>query len=270
MTPDPRAPARDTILVAIDIAAHAPPLVTAAQAFARLLDADIHLIHVAETGLKHETDELIAAYADSDIDIVTGDAIEMLSEAIARPDVVAVVVGARRYCDDPRPAGHVAEALAERSCKPLLVVPPESTVPLRIRRVLVPLEGTRPSSAAVAESLERLSEAGVEIVVVHVFEPESVPSFWGDAAHTLDSYAAAFASRWCPSRESVVHLRRGRPQDVVVDMAQPDDVDLVALGWSRHLDPGHARVIRAVLTHCRLPVLLTPVPAELEGSATEG
>ena len=56
--------------------------------------------------------------------------------------MVQVVLGARASHAGRRPAGHVALELARSLRKPLVVVPPDASVPVTLRRILVPLDGT--------------------------------------------------------------------------------------------------------------------------------
>jgi nucleotide-binding universal stress UspA family protein len=143
-----------------------------------------------------------------------------------------------------------------------LVVPPDVTVADGARpilRALIPLEGSQESTDAVAASLRDLAAAGVELVGVHVFDATTVPRFWDRPGHTEQTWGAEFLSRWCTEPGVHLHLRRGSPPTTIVDIAGREQVDLIALGWAQDLGPGHAEVVRAVLTHAPTPVLLVPV-----------
>jgi len=45
----------------------------------------------------------------------------------------------------------------------------------------------------------------------------------------------------------------------VVDVAGAEEADLIALGWSQHLDAGRSRTVRLSVLHAGVPVLLLPV-----------
>ena len=74
--------------------------------------------------------------------------------------------------------------VVQRSARPVVLVPAAARGRRpQIRRVLVPLDGTAESAAAVAETVEQFARAGVDLVVLHVFDAETVPRFWDQAAH---------------------------------------------------------------------------------------
>ena len=74
--------------------------------------------------------------------------------------------------------------VAQRSARPVVLVPAAARGRRpEIRRVLLPLDGTAESAAAVAGAVEQFARAGVDLVVLHVFDAETVPRFWDQAAH---------------------------------------------------------------------------------------
>ncbi len=187
---------------------------------------------------------VFAELLGSDLDVVQVDDVDGIVEAAAAEDVEAVVIGARG-----------ADEVVGRLHCPVLVVP-DGAGP-SIRRALIPLEGSAESSEPVADTLERLHAAGVELVVLHVFDASTVPRFWDQSAHADASYASSFASRWCDQPAAALHLRRGAAPEVVADVARSEEVDLIALAWTQDLSPGRAAVVRAALA-AEVPVLLVP------------
>jgi hypothetical protein len=45
----------------------------------------------------------------------------------------------------------------------------------------------------------------------------------------------------------------------VLDVSADLSIDMVALGWSQHLEPGRARTVRHVIEHASVPVELVPL-----------
>jgi nucleotide-binding universal stress UspA family protein len=251
-----------TVLAAVDDSTAAAPVLAVGQVMASLLDMPLEAVHVRE-GDK-QTAVGVAERAGVPLRVVEGPPVEGIADAAADPAVGLVVVGARGQPAGPRPAGHIAVAVAERIDKPVLVVPPDVTVAdggRPIRRVLVPLEGSQESTDAIAASLRDLAGAGVELVGVHVFDTTTVPRFWDRPGHTEQTWAAEFLSRWCTEPGVDLHLRRGSAPTTIVEIAGSGQVDLIALGWAQDLSPGRAEVVRAVLTHACVPVLLVPLLA---------
>jgi hypothetical protein len=44
-------------------------------------------------------------------------------------------------------------------------------------------------------------------------------------------------------------------------VAGAEEADLIALGWSQHLDAERSRTVRRSVLHAGVPVLLLPVPS---------
>lgn len=252
------------ILAAVDDSDVASAVLTTARTLADQLAGTLRAVHVRET--PSPAAGMAASAADdlgTALEELDGDPVGALVGAVASPEVGLVVVGARGSPEGPRPCGHVALAVAEQAGAPVLVVPPDGArdPAAPIRRAIVPLEGTPESSAAVTDALRALADAGVEITVVHVFDAETVPRFWDQSSYAEESFAAEFAACWCPGPDVAVRLRRGVPGTAVLDVAEAEEADVIALGWSQDLSPGRARVVHAVLDRACIPVLLVPVPS---------
>lgn len=249
------------ILAAIDDSPAAAPVLAAAGTMASLLDATVDAFHVQEAD--KNTAAAVASHAGADLRVVEGDPATEITRAAADPSVLLVVVGTRGQPAGARPAGHITCTTLQQIDKPVLVVPPDLAVrdPERpIRRALFPLEGTEQSSSAVADTLQRLASAGVELIAVHVFDTATTPAFWDQPAHAGQSWASQFTNRWCSGPDIDLHLRRGSPAETVIEIADEQQVDLIALGWSRDMSPGRAAVVQAALAKARVPVLLIPIP----------
>jgi hypothetical protein len=99
------------------------------------------------------------------------------------------------------------------------------------------------------------------MIALHVFEEEQLPAFTDQPQHEWREWAREFICRYCRWYSGTLRLetRVGRVRDLVPRVAEEVAADLVALGWSQELGPGHAPIVRDVLARCRLPVLLVPV-----------
>ncbi|MEJ7793476.1 MAG: universal stress protein [Gaiellaceae bacterium] len=168
------------------------------------------------------------------------------------------------------PVGAVALELLTAQPKPVAVVPAGTAHPGRLGRILFPLEGTRSTSLAPRRTIELALDAGLEIVLVHVFDAASLPSFTDQPQHETAAWAGEFLARYFPHPPEDVRLesRVGDPAEHVVSVAHEIDADLVALGWEQELAPGRARVVRAALEQARLPVFLIPI-VSVDGERAE-
>jgi len=153
--------------------------------------------------------------------------------------------------------------VVQRSARPVILVPAaaEGGRP-EIRRVLLPLDGTAQSAAAVAETVELFARAGVDLVVLHVFDADTVPRFWDQAAHARRAWAEEFLARYCAQPGARLELRSGVAGEHVLDVAEAERADMIALGWSQQLAPGRARTVRRTVLDAVVPVMLVPMASE--------
>jgi nucleotide-binding universal stress UspA family protein len=235
-------------------------VVATARTFAELLQLPMRVLHVGTA--EGIPPDLRAELGPGDLVVVAGDPAVEVVAAIGDPDVALVVIGSRNEPAGPLPAGHVTSAVLAGAGKPILLVPPTVAGSRPVRRVLVPLEGTAETSVTVTDPLIELSRAGVEPIALHVFDEETVPRFWDDLAHARSTYAHEFRRRWCDAAGIAdVRLRRGHPATHVLDLAEQEHIDLIALGWNQDLGTGRAELVRAVLEVAEVPVLLVPIEA---------
>ncbi len=186
------------------------------------------------------------------------------STADAGPDDVVVLTLSRTGRAAVSSALHVAA-----DCRSaVLCVPdrPRCRPLTRVSRVLVPLDGSTESATAVAETLDLFCAAGVEIVLLHVFDAATVPAFWDQQAHAPEAWQEEFLARQPPGSQARLALRSGVAGEHVYDLAEDEQVDLVALGWSGRFAVGRARTVRATLERSRVPVLLVPVRLLVPGA----
>lgn len=248
-----------TVLVALDTSAAARPVLDAARHLAVVVDGSLDAVHVSED--RTMTPRATASWAGATLRLLEPPVDEALLRAAAAPEVVMVVVGARSTPLGRRPAGHTALRLMEGLAKPLAVVPPEADGTRRVQRVVVPLEGTESSSAAILDALELLLIAPVSVVALHVFTDVTVPRMMDRPLRDLQMIGAEFRTRHLPAA-SRVEFRTGSVDRGVVELCASEDADLVVLSWSRIMSEGRAAVVRGVLSQCRVPVLLLPLSVD--------
>ncbi|HTQ94884.1 MAG TPA: universal stress protein, partial [Streptosporangiaceae bacterium] len=158
----------------------------------------------------------------------------------------------------------VWQPVAQQSAKPVVLVPAGARrLPRRIRRVLLPLDGTARSAAAVAGTAERFARGGVELVVLHVFDAATVPKFWNQHAHAGQAWEQEFLARYCALPGARLELRSGAAAEHVAKVAGTEQADMIALAWSQRLDPGRAAAVRQTVLDAEVPVMLIPMPADL-------
>jgi nucleotide-binding universal stress UspA family protein len=148
----------------------------------------------------------------------------------------------------------------QRAQKPVLLVPAVSQPWTHvIDRALIPLDGSAESAGAVAETIRLLAHAGVDLVVLHVFDATTVPKFWDQPAHAEQAWQTEFIARYCDQPGVRLQLRSGVPGEHILDIADTEQVDLIALGWSQQLDEARAQTLRQTLRDAHVPVLIMPI-----------
>lgn len=232
-------------------------VIATAKLLAELLSSSVEAIHVGNEASPKTLEA--AQSARVPLRVEPGDPIEQIVEEMSSSAVVAGVVGARQRPEGPRPVGSTAFEVITRVDKLVAVVPPRAIVPSpEIGCILVPLDGTHTSAGAVRVLSETCAHSGVEIVVLHVFDSSTMPSFWDQPVYEAEAYATEFLARFMAQPGARARLRTGIPGEGVLDAADREPVDAIALGWSQSLGPGRAEVVRQVLSEALIPVLLVP------------
>jgi nucleotide-binding universal stress UspA family protein len=249
------------VLAAIDNSAAARPVLSVAAAMGRLLDAEPEAVHVLEDGTR--TAQAAADRAHIPYREVRGEPLAMLVQSASAGDVSTVVVGARSLPAGAGEAGHVAQQLTLALSKPVVVVPPDAHLVNDVKRILVALDGTRATAQALAGVIELFLARGVEVVALHVLQPELLPLFTDQPQHEITSWSTEFLARYCPQPEHArLEVRVGTPEHHLLRVAEAEHADLLVLGWSQKFDEGHAAVVREALERGRYPTLLIPIPSE--------
>jgi nucleotide-binding universal stress UspA family protein len=247
------------VLAALGSDACAQPALRTAVAIADLLDARVVALHVRENGAGTPT--RLADAAGVELREASGSPIEQIVAAASAPDTAALVLGTRAVRGGPQPAGHTALEVITRLAKPVVVVPPHAQPPERLARILVPLDGTTASSRALDDTIKLAHGRGLEILVLHVHSPVTVPAFSDHEPHASRAWEHEFLTRHVAIPHDRVSLlrHRGVAADDVVEVARETDADLIVLAWSQNLSPGRARVVSETLAHSEIAVLLLPV-----------
>ena len=202
--------------------------------------------------------------------LVAGPAGRALLAEIERPGVRAIVMGAGRDQSGRHPVGRTTRYVAERSTKPVVIVPIDGEgVRGELRRLLVPLEGTESSSRPILDALLPLLVEGVEVEVLHVFTEETLPRMLDRPVRDSELLGREFLARHCPPASRIV-LHAGAVADRVQEVAEERRAQMIVLSWSQDSSEGRARVVREVLATSQRPVLLLPVARDVGRMALPG
>lgn len=247
------------VLAALDNSLAAGSVVATATSLARVFGAQVDAIHVG-----FDEDRIAAAEAAAaglELRRLAGPTVAALVRAAEDDAVAALVVGTRGLPAGRRAIGSTALDVITSLLKPVVVVPPDAVGRGTLKRVLVPLEGTVPTSLAPRGLIELAHDADVEVVVLHVHDAASLPAFTDQPQHEARAWREEFVARYCPWGIGKISLqvRLGRHDEEILRAVTETEADLVALGWAQDLAAGRAPVVREVLERGRTPVLLVPV-----------
>jgi len=247
------------VLATVNSDACAQPVLDTPAVLAHLLDATVVALHVREHGVSAPA--RVANAAGVELREASGSPIKEIVAATKAPDIAALVLGTRGAHRGSQPAGHTALAVITQTAKPVVVVPPDAHPPKRLGRILVPLEGTAESSRALDGTIALAHRHRLDVLVLHVHSPSTVPAFSDHEPHATQTWDTEFLNRHVAVPHTRVRLLRrlGVPADDVVAVAHETTADLIVLAWSQDLSEGRARVVSETLAHSRVPVLLLPV-----------
>jgi len=247
------------VIAAIDNSAAAHPVIAAAEAVAHVLGATVEALHVREDGVATVRGEADA----SNVTLVesAGEPAAEIIRSVAADDVAAVVVGARGTPGGARPAGHVALDVITAVHKPAVIVPPQSPAKDKVHSVLVPMMGHPTRSASVRNTIELVNASHIEVIVLHVYDEATIPSFSDQPQYETQSWAEEFLLRYVPIPSDAVRLelRVGVPVEQILRVCDETGADMIAMGWTQNLSPGRGKLVRAVLERSSVPVILLPV-----------
>jgi len=199
---------------------------------------------------------------------LTGRSELALVEVMNAPAVVAMTMGVGTTPTAGHPVSATTLHVISRAPKPVVVVPPHAGPSRRIRRVLVPLEGTASTSEPVLHALSALVPPDVEIDVVHVFTDATLPRMLDRPERDLEMLGRRFLATHCPAGTSL-ELRSGHVVTAVSEVSREHEVDLVVLSWRQDGSSGRAKVVRGVLGASMLPVLLVPTTARHDAGGAD-
>lgn len=250
------SPERRVVLAALDATTAARPALETAVRFAELTAAGVEAVHAGPE--QPATLGILTERAGVTLRLLPEPVEEAILSEMSRPDVVAAVIGARGSPAGPRPAGHTAEELLTRTSKPIVVVAPEAVAAGPVRKLLIPLEGEKASSEPILKALVPLLAADVELIVLHVFTPATLPRMLDRPRRDMELLGGEFIAKNCPPA-TLIEFRTGPVAASVAEVSREHSVDLVVLSWSQHSSPTHARVVREVVSASPVPVLLLPL-----------
>jgi nucleotide-binding universal stress UspA family protein len=277
------------VVVALDGSPAAATALPLAQVVARQLGAPIELLHVAPSlRLAPEVLQQLPAALEGgpvrQLRWVVGDPVTEILAVVSDPSVEVVVLTTHGRTVVPEGyLGRVAEAVIAGTVHPILLVRPEAAARIgpavpELRRLLLPLNGTPTTAAALRPATDLASRLGASIDLLYVASPElkpplergsiGAPRYVDQPQHEWPAWAQEVIERLCrcfaecPASVPVaMHFAYGEIGTAITAFAAEHAVDAIALVRRSRLEPGHAAVLRAVLLATPCPILLVSGPS---------
>lgn len=276
------------VLVAWDGSPASATAFPLARVIAERLGATLQILYVHPPGkvdpallkeLRLAADKLDGA----EFRIRAGDAATEIMKATEEEDVALIVLTTHgRVVEARRGMGHVAEEVVRRTRRPVFLVNPEVALgrpPNRLGRILLPLDGTPKTAVALRPATELAEKLGAELDLLYVASPDqAVPSERGSmvapryvdqAQHEWPQWTQEAIRRLAqscagcpPSVKTRMFLAQGDIGEEITRFANQHGAEAVVLVRRSRLQPGRARVLRAVLKAAPCPILILGGPED--------
>lgn len=267
------------LLVALDGSSPADPPLDAAAAIGRRADGEVHVLHVSDEPL---SEDAVAKRLGIDqarrphvrLHSATGDvapAVCRVAREIGAGEILLLSHGAT--ADLRLPAGHVTLGVLECTPSPVYVLRSAlnsragSRRLQRLRRILVPLDGSAEASRSVEHASLLAARDRARLLLLHVLggetheRPSAVLAYADQSHHAAEAWEEEFVrssfavTPLPPAVNARVALRQGDPAEEIVRFAREEDCDLVVAAWGGRMTPGRARVVRKLLEEATCPLL---------------
>lgn len=248
------------VVAAIDGGDLSSRILATAVAMAPVYGASIEAVHVSETDRGTELARQSAARAGIPLLVLRGHVLETLLARVTLPDVALIIAGSSAGSATDQALGRHARALIVAAQRPMIVVPTGAEIHSAAHRMLIPLDASSMTAAALREAVELASAADIDLVALHVHAYHALPMFNDQPQHEVPAWSAEFLRRYWPGSAPFPTLqhRVGVPASEILRAVQETGADLLVLAWSQNLSPGRARIVERALRESRTPVLLLP------------
>ena len=264
------ASASPKVLVAWDGSPGAATALPVAKLVAGQLGAEVEALYVATDAQdREERGSLLMREAKRlgfGLRLATGDAANEIVRWTEEPGIVLVALMTHgREFEVAYRLGGVAGRIVARTKRPVLIVKHESANLVRgLKRLLVPVDGTPKTAAALHPVMELAAVLGAAIDLLYVAAPDqkapeergsvTAPRYVDQPQHEWPEWAAEVVNRLatccagCPDEVPVrIFLAQGEIGAEIARFAAENQTDAIVLVRRSRFQPDRAKVIRSVL-----------------------
>lgn len=276
---------RPKIVVAWDGSAVSAQVLPLAGIIGAQIGADIEILHVLIQGSsagavgRYVRAIGLERFHVSRLRVEAGEVAQKILAAAEESDVVLLVL--TTHVDSIREGRHlgsVAQAVVVGANSPVLLVRPEAGLAYReLRRLLLPVDGTPKTAAALQPATELAKHLGASVDLLYVAGPSrftseergsiGAPRYVDQQQHDWPNWATEAAERLarccanCPPEVPVqVFLTNGNIADEIERFATEHASDAIVLVRRSRLQTGRATTLRRVLERAPCPVLVLSGP----------
>ena len=178
-------------------------------------------------------------------------------------------------CDESKRLGSITAAVVENTSKPVLLIKPNACLTVENgkwipHKTLIPINGTTGSAEALYPVMEIVSKITSQIDILHIYSNEtgqnvnkeafSVPYYEDYPQHEWGSWSKEFLKRFCPTMKNhikmSVSLSQGNPADEILNFAEKNNNDFIAIVWHGTLSHLRAKTLKKLLVKCDCPLML--------------
>ncbi|HXH21172.1 MAG TPA: universal stress protein [Dehalococcoidia bacterium] len=270
------------VIVAWDGSPAASTAVPVARRIAGQLGAEVEALYVAHDAAEKEGWQAkLGAEAERlgvSVRLVTGEPSAEIVRATEREGVclVALTMHGRDVGEKGHRLGRIAKKVIASTVRPVLLVKPEAAEGKEagpVRRLLVPIDGTPKTAAALQPVTQLAHDLKASIDFLYVADPRqkpplergsiTAPRYVDQPQHEWPEWANEVMRRLsegcagCPEDVEVrIYLGRGDAGEEITHFAREKGSDAIVLVRRSRFQPGRAKVIRAVLERTTSHVII--------------
>jgi nucleotide-binding universal stress UspA family protein len=265
------------ILVPLDGSNRSHAALPVARVFSAIIGASLRIVHVSRhifpepmalaSRLGLGPDMLQGSSLDARVGEPAAEILAAAKEMSARLIVMCAHTASQR---PPAILGATTlSVLRDTSCPVVLVSPEHKLGDWRLRRVLLPHDGTPATSGAAIPALQLVEQAGVELFLILVAGGMTratrgalmTPRYLDQPQHEWPAWVHEFMERlachWPGADLRMhVHLRFGNPGLEIVRMASEETIDLIVLTWKREWIDSRKNVLINVIRDAPGPTMV--------------
>ncbi|MFT3773710.1 MAG: universal stress protein [Minicystis sp.] len=272
-TPTPRR----RVLVSLPPTGSPHDVIEAGRTVSRALAAALHGVLVWPTTISPgEVPRLLrvdpSVLEGMVIDVDVGDPADRLQAMASAQPIAFLVLTADEHGRDACGIGDIAARTLAAVSAGAIILRPGATLG-RLQRILVPLDGTPSTAAALEPAGELAKRAGAALDIVLIedaakpppTEPGAMapPQYVDQPQHEWPAFSAEFLQRFLggiahcpPGVPTRFFLGAGHPSDEILRFAHQLDTDLITLVWHGGCSAEHGGCFRDVIRGTRRPVLV--------------